>query len=303
MSSQTSTVGDGDVLGHVIRPPYLGLLIFATIILYKPIAHTLLVLQHYVFTGDSKYAVGLLVGLFGFWLVGKGLRRDELSATAMGYMGGALIWMGWFEHSFEFFGEALGVDPVMADGQVYLTPNLALMEATAVPFIAMMILFGANRETRCRLLMWFHRNLRTAPPKPTQGYKRNYAWVTAWETIFVTWAFYIMIVMLYDPRLAGIDHPVTYIAFGAYLIWGTYLLLRLVKYNEPAAAIRYAIPTTNAFWITIEMASHWKWFPEIWVKPLQYPVSAVAFMAAFACGAVLILKRGNDSLPAAVPAE
>jgi hypothetical protein len=289
------------VTATVLQPPYLGLLIFATILLYKPIAHTLLVLQHVVFTGDAKYVAGFAVGLFGFWLVGKGLRRDELTATAMGWMGGALIWMGWFEHTFEFFGEALGVDPVGVDGVVHLTPNLVLIEATAVPFVAMMILFGLNRETRCRLLMWCHRNLRMAPPKPTPGYKRNYAWVTAWETIFVTWAFYIMIVTLYDARIIGRDHPVTYTAFVVYLAWGAYLLTKLAKHAEPAAAIRYAIPTTNAFWIAIEMGAHWGWFTEIWVKPLQYPLSAAAFMAVFIAAAAFVLRRAAPG-PVAAPA-
>ncbi len=296
--------GRRHALSALLRPPYLGLLIFATILLYKPIAHTLLVLQHYIFTGNEKYIVGGLVGLLGFWLVGKGLRRDELSATAMGYMGGALIWMGWFEHTFEFFGNVLGVDPVMADGKMQLPPNLVLIEATAVPFVAMMILFGANRETRCRLLMWFHRTIGLAPEKPTQGYRRNYAWVTAWETIFITWAFYIIIVLLYDTRVAGKDHVATYVAFAAFLAWGCYLLNRLVKYAEPAAAIRYAIPTTNAFWITIEMGSHWNWFQEIWVKPLQYPISSVAFVVCFAAGAIVVLTlAGQDSTRAAQPAE
>jgi hypothetical protein len=300
MSTSTAfRESNGGLAARLASPPGLGLLIFTTILLYKPIAHSLLVLQHHFFTGNSRYLVGATVGLLGFTLVGKGLRRDELTASAMGYMGGALVWMGWFEYAFDFFGGAMGIDPLIdpVTGSQVLPGNLLLIEATAVPFVAMMILFGANRETRCRLLMWFQRNLRLAPEKPTPGYKRNYAWVTAWETIFITWAFYIQIILLYDVRIAGKDHWATYAAFCVYGIWGVYLFTKLVKHAEPGAAIRYAIPTTNVFWIMIEMGSHWHWFEEIWIKPLQYPISTLAFMAAFAAGAVAVLApRGGPNM-------
>jgi hypothetical protein len=281
-----------------MAPPYLGLFIFAVVLMYKPVAHCVLVLQHHFFTGSEKYLVGFLVGLLGVTLVGKGLRRDELTATAMGYMGGALIWMGWFEYTFDFFGQLFALPPIVdpVSGAAVLSGNLQVLEATVVPFVAMLILFGNNRETRCRLLMWFHRNTTLAPEKPTTGYKRNYAWVTAWEAIFVTWAFYLQIILLYDPRVVGFSHPVTFAVFFAYLAWGLYLLSKLMKHAEPAAAIRYAIPTTAAFWITIEMGSHWGWFTEIWVRPIQFPVSNAAFIVAFAAGAALILRPRASSM-------
>lgn len=285
------------VLSVLARPPYLGLLVFATILIYKPVAHILLVLQHQTFAAPEKYAVGALVGLVGFALVGLGLRRDELTASALGYMGGALIWMGWFEYTFDFFGAALQIPPLVdpATGKVALTPNLLLIEASGVPLLAMLALFGFNRETRCRLLMWVHRNTRLAPPRPTPGYKRNYAWVTAWETIFITWAFYVQIVLLYDVRIAGKDHGLTLVAFFAYLAWGSYLLARLVRHTEGGAAIRYAIPTTNVFWIAIEMGAHWHWFEEVWVKPRIYPLTSAAFIVAFAVGAALVLGRRSGA--------
>ena len=299
----SGTFSGSDLSSRLMRPPLLGAVIFATILAYKPVAHSLLVLQHHFFTGGWQYLVGFSVGLLGFTLIGKGLRQDETTASAMGYMGGSLVWMGWFEYTFDFFGEALGVAPLTdpATGNPVVPPNLLVLEATALPFIAMLILFGANRETRCRLLMWFHRNLKLAPPKPTTGYRRNYAWVTAWETIFVTWAFYLQIIILYDPRIAGIHHWATYTAFAAYGAWGAYLFAKLIKHTEAGAAIRYAIPATNAIWIMIEMASHWRWFEEIWIKPLKYPLPAILFVAAFAAGAVFVLKprAGGPEMQAA----
>jgi hypothetical protein len=204
--------------------------------------------------------------------------------------------MGWFEHTFDFFGESLGIQPLLGpSGSPALSPNLLMMEASGVPFLALLILFGANRETRCRLLMWCHKTFNLTPDRPTTGYKRNYAWVTAIETVFVTWGFYLLIILVYDPRIAGKDHPFAYVAFGAFALWSAYLLRKMVRYTEPASAIRYAIPTTNAVWICIEMASHWKWFTEIWVKPTQYPITMLMFVAFFAGSAIVILRGGASS--------
>lgn len=296
----TSTNGQESLLNKVMTPPYLGLFIFLVILIYKPVAHCVLVLQHIYFTGPEKYLVGFLVGLAGVALVGKGLRRDELTATAMGYMGGALIWMGWFEYSFDLFGSLFALPPIKdpVSGANVISANLQVLEATAIPFLAMLILFGNNRETRCRLLMWFHRNTKLSPEKPTSGYRRNYAWVTAFETIFITWAFYLQIIILYDPRIVGFSHPVTFAMFFVYLAWGIYLIAKLSRFTEPAAAIRYAIPTVAVFWISIEMGSHWGWFTEIWVRPLQWPISNALFILAFVAGTALVLIRGAERAPA-----
>jgi hypothetical protein len=52
------------------------------------------------------------------------------------------------------------------------------------------------------------------------------------------------------------------------------------------------------------MGAHRGWFTEIWVKPLQYPISAAAFMAAFALGVVVVRPRGRQpGATRALPAE
>jgi hypothetical protein len=279
--------------------PLLGLLIFISVLCQKPLAHAINVLQHTAFEGTPRYVAGAMVGLVGFAVVWNGLKRPELQATVCGFVGGALIWMGWFEHGFEFFAHALAIPPLVQDGVQRLSPNLLLIEATLVPYLAILILFGANRETRCRMLMWFHRNLRLTPDRPTSGYRRSYAWVTALEIIFVGWFFYLTIILLYDPRILGKEHPGTYAAFVVILVWAVYLLSRLLRYNEPAPAIRYAIPTANAFWLLVEMASHWHWFTEIWIKPIQYPVGNLLILAVFIAGGILILRQRSVAFPSA----
>jgi hypothetical protein len=298
MTEQTQTAGSlPRTETRIYSPPYLGLLVFWTILLWKPLAHSVLVLMHAAFPGPEKYLAGFFVGLAGCVLIWKGIKQDELPASAMGWAGGALIWLGWFEQSFHLFGHSLGIQDVAIEGRGMLTPGLLAIESTGIIFVALFVLMGANRETRCRMLMWLHRNLRLTPDKPTTGYRRSYAWVTALETIFVTWFFYLTIIVLYDPRIFGINHLVTQIAFAVFLVWGVYLLaFKMIKYTGAGPAIRYAIPVTNIFWICIEMGSHWGWYSEIWIKPLDHIAPMTVMLAVFAGAAWLILSSPDRGL-------
>jgi uncharacterized membrane protein len=295
VSSRGNIAGFGS---RLLQPPLLGLIVFGTLLLYKPLAHSELVLLYTAFPGPEKYLAGFLVGLLGFTLVWKGVKKDELSASAMGWLGGAFIWLGWFEQSFHFFAESLHIQDLAVEGRGMLTPGLLVIESSGIIFLAIFVMMGANRETRCRMLMWLHRNLRLTPDKPTTGYRRSYAWVTALETIFVTWFFYLTIILLYDPRLFGVNHIVTQIAFVVFLVWGIYLLVfKMIKYTSVGPAIRYAIPTSNVFWICIEMGSHWNWYTEIWIRPLEYGLPMLGMTAVFVAGAYVALTAPDRGLP------
>jgi hypothetical protein len=291
-----STVAQPSAFETARRAPWLGLLVFATVLMYKPLGHAILVTLHTILPGPEQYIAGALIGLGGFVLIWMGMKRDELTATIMGMLGGSALWMGWFEHSFHAFSELLNVQPLMHNGEMALSPGLLIIEASGVILLTMLVFFGANRETRCRLLKWVHRNARITPDAPTPNYRRSYAWVTALENLFITWTFYVLIILLYDPRLFGINHPVTYTAFGVFIVWGSYLLWKLSAFTEPGAAIRYAIPVANAFWITIEMGSHWGWWKELWTRPVEYPVVNIAIMLAFVGGVVWMATSSQRGL-------
>ena len=55
---------------------------------------------------------------------------------------------GWFEYSFEFFAETLHVQPLTSGGNEIISPNLMMLDASGVILLAILILLGANKDTR-----------------------------------------------------------------------------------------------------------------------------------------------------------
>ena len=168
----------------------------------------------------------------------------------------------------------------------FLTANLLFMQATVVPLLVMLIFLGANKDTRCRMFLWFHRHLRIRPGKPTQGYQRQFSRITAMEAIFINWLFYVVNISLFDTRVLGPFHWGTYAAFGITIAWGLYLLVfKMWQQKAMGYAFRYAIPTSAFFWLAVEMASAWRWITEYWLYPFKYPIglslAAIVFISCF----------------------
>mgnify|MGYP000900338875 CR=1 FL=1 len=72
------------------------------------LGHTLIVIQH----GASPMGLGdtifsSAVGFAGFALVWIGMKRPETQGTVLGYLGGNLIWCGFFEWTWAYFGHWL----------------------------------------------------------------------------------------------------------------------------------------------------------------------------------------------------
>jgi hypothetical protein len=266
----------------VYRAPLIGLVALGLTLAWRMAAHAITVINLRLFPDERLYFVGAAIGLAGFALVWTGMQRDELTGTLCGYMGGAFVWMGWFESAFHGFSQSLAIPMLLDNGQPALTPGLLLMESTAVILLAMLVFLGANRETRCRMFLWFHRNLRLRPSRPTPGYRRQFARIAALEAVFISWFMYIAIILVFDPRVLGAQHPGALVFFWAVLAWSLYLtVFRLLKYRAMAPAIRYAIPTGGLLWLTVEMAAAWRWYPEIWVKPFDFPVTNVLILAGY----------------------
>jgi hypothetical protein len=286
----------------VYRAPLIGLLALTLTVAWRMAAHAITVVLQRTFPDERLYLAGAAIGLAGFALVWVGMRRDELAGTLLGYMGGAFIWMGWFESAFHGFSHALAIPPLLVDGQPALTPGLLLMESTAVILLALLVFFGANRETRCRMFLWFHRHLRLRPNRPTPGYQRQFARIAALEAVFVSWFMYIAIILVFDPRLLGPQHPVTVGFFYAVVAWSLYLIVfRQAKYRAMAPAVRYAIPTGGILWLAVEMAAAWRWYPEIWVKPYEYPVVNALILVAFGVLMTLAARAPDRGEPALAP--
>jgi len=118
---------------------------------------------------------------------------------------------------------------------------------------------------------------------------RNYSLITALETIYVTWFFYVLLLIAYDESLIGEKDWLTYCLFASFLVWSLYLFYRLLKYNKIAPAIRYAIPTVIIFWNCIEILGRWKFFKEIWLFPEGYVLELVIILVSFIIFALLLM--------------
>ena len=73
----------------------------------------------------------------------------------------------------------------MYKGVELFTANLLLLQATGVFLIALLIWLGSNKDTHCRMFMWFHRNFKLTPARRTVGYKRQYSRIVALEVIML----------------------------------------------------------------------------------------------------------------------
>lgn len=288
------------MLGKFYRPPFVGIIAFVTVIMAQPLGHSLFVLLQGVMgaPGEASFPASFICGLVGFVMVWIGLKKKETAATWLGFVGGILIWTGWFEYSWELFSHLLNVQPLYtASGELAMSPGLQVIQASGIIMIAMSVLFYFNRETRCTAYKWLHRNARMDPGKANAGKDRDYARITALETIFVIWFIYVVNLTLYDERILGIQHPVTYAVFFGFLVWAVYLNTRLIKYARMAPAVRYAIPTTIITWLDIEVLSRWGILDEFWLKPREYALEMGLVVAAFVIAGIAIYltpERGEE---------
>ncbi|NND35950.1 MAG: hypothetical protein HKN81_02340 [Gammaproteobacteria bacterium] len=259
-------------LERLTKQPVIGAICLITVFCGLALGHSLVVLQH-DFTGGPtalNTAISAVMGIAGFTLVWIGLNKPEAQATVLGYIGGNLIWIGVFEWVWLSFAHWMNVEGIYDRGMLILSPELLIIQATGLIMVAMLIFLGANKDTRCRMFMWFHRNLKLRPGRQTPGYKRQHARNTAIETVFLIWTIYQFAILINDPRLIGYDSVAAMVITVGFVIWGLYLANKLFKIRGVGPTLRYAIPAGAILWLPIEAFSRWGLYPEIWIKPAEY---------------------------------
>ena len=267
------------------RPPFVGLLAFLVIFITQGLGHTLMVLIEKIFGEGFQYPTAFLLGLLGAVLLFIGMKKDdEVPATWLGYFAGFCLWTGWVEFSFVFYAEYLNVEQILPNGKLNLYPEYLVMQSSIGVLMTSLLYFFFNRETKCNFFRWFQRHLKLSTGRPTQGYKRNYAAVTAMETVYVIWFFYIILLILYEDAFVGDRHPLTYIFFFLNTIWALYLILRLMKFWNVTRAIRYAIPTAIIAYSSYEVIGRWGLLIEFWVYPKEYLTELVLIFGAIMIG-------------------
>lgn len=265
-----------------LRRPWVGIAALLLVSLWRVLAHNISVLGSRFLPDEIRLVAGLVVGTIGFILVWVGLNRDELTSSLLGFAGGAMIWLGWFEHLFEFLAKAIGVQPLIWNGVYSLPPNLVLLEATSFVLLVMLIFLWSNKDTGCRMFMFFHRNLRLRPGTPTRGYRKAYSRLAAMEYVLVSWFMYAAILLVIDPRIVGLRSPLAWAAMAGVTVWSIYLAVwKLPAQENMGGAVRYAIGAGGIIWLAVELAAQLKIITEVWVKPVQMPLTNLAFWVAF----------------------
>ena len=279
-----------------IKKPLTGILAFIIILLTMPLGHALMIITEHVFGEVYVYTAAFILGSIGVALLIIGMKSEnETGATFLGLFAGILIWTGWIEFSFVFFANHVGVQPLIENGEVVTKPEYLILPSSIGFMAFMFIYFLFNRHTQCNFFRWLQRNLKInfVNRKPPEK-DRSFALITATEIITIMWTFYIVLMLIYDNKIFGDYHPVTYVfAFGS-LLWSFYLFINLLKITKMGYAIRYGIPVVIIFWNVVEILGRWDIYDEIWVKPLEYKLEILSILIVLLfLGAILIYENRN----------
>ena len=241
-----------------------GVFAFILVLLLMPLGHTLMVLIEKLFH-KSMFISAFVTGLVGLGLLFWGIRKNDNRslATILGLMAGLLVWTGWIEFSFVWVAGKLNVAPLMEGGEVATKPEYLVMLSSLGLLCTFMSLF-LFAKNRCQFFNWFQRRLKLRNViNSRSGNEKAYALITFIELVMIIWTFYIVLLLVYDPDIAGDEHPLTYgVAFGS-LFWSLYLFMKLARIKNFDYGIRYAIPTVVIFWNFVEVLGRWNLFKEI----------------------------------------
>ena len=272
------------------RPPFVGLLAFIVVFITQGLGHTLMVLVEQFFGSDYQFQAAFILGLIGTILLFIGMKNDkEVPATWFGYFAGFFLWTGWVEFSFVFYADYLNIVQILPDGSINKFPEYLVMQSSIGVLMTSLLYFFFNRETKCNFFRFFQRNMKLSTGKPTRGYKRNYAAITAMETVYVIWFFYIVLLLLFEDSFVGDRHMLTYAFFFINTAWSLYLLYRLSKFWSVTRAIRYAIPTAIIAYTSYEIIGRWGILVEFWVYPKEYMMELAIILGAISVGILIAI--------------
>lgn len=278
-----------------IKSPFVGILAFIVVLLVMPLGHALMILIEKVFGHSFQFPGATALGIFGAVLLWFGARNsDETKATWYGYFGSILLWTGWVEFSFVWSAHHLGIQPLIENGEIVTKPEYLILPSSIGLLLASMLYFLFNGRIRCNFFSWLQRNLKLKIHRFPTDKKRNFAIITAMETIYIMWFFYIVLLLIYDKNILGDYHPVTYVVFAGSLVWSLYLFTRLIKFTKMAMAVRYAIPTVIIFWNSVEILGRWGFFKEIWIQPAEYVLEMILIFVAFIIVTILSIVTPKE---------
>ena len=276
-----------------LRKPVIGMVAVTAGVLGQWLRHAIYPITE-TLLGQHYYWGLLTIGLIGFVFIASGLNKSEIRASIYGYLGGLLIWIGWFEFGFHFFAERFAIVPYQASERLVSSPDLNMVQASFPILISVLLIYGfCNQQTKCNFMRWFHRNTKLSPGMPSSGNQRSYARITAMETLLVVWFCYALwlIITYFSASIVVIG-----VSFLLWAIWFAYIFYRLLKINRPGYAFRYGIPVGIIGWVLIVTPSHMGMYPVIWLKPFEYPISSLLALAVFIVTLAMVAQ--SDGRPA-----
>jgi hypothetical protein len=280
------------------RPPWVGIITTVIMLFAIGLGHALMRMVENTLGHDGTYIASFWIGAAAILLLWSGVKsRNENYATWVGFFAGLVIWMSWIEFFYMYYGRKnFGMLPRMDGTEVTQEPEYLIMAATIGVLLFQLVFYTFDKDTRCNMFVWIQNRLGLRAglgPSTKTARDRNYAVITFMETLYVTWFCYAWNLLVFDPAVVGTGQGATLAMYATIFVsitWGGFCFSRLVKYRRTSTALRYAIPTANVFWISVEISSRLGLLTEVWLYPQKYTLEIGLYTLAFLVLSVLIYR-------------
>ncbi len=292
--AQPATAGSS----RLWRPPVVGIMTTVIMLFAIGLGHAAMRAVEQALGHDNTYVAAVGIGALAIWLLWTGVRSgNENYATWVGFFAGLGIWMSWVEFFYMYYGRKnFGMLPRMSGLEVTQEPEYLIMAATVGVLLFQCAYYTFDKDTRCNMFVWIQNRLRLRAalgPSTKTARDRNYALITFMETIYVTWFCYAWNLLVFDPAVVGTGSGAQFAMYATVFVsitWGGFCFSRLVRYRRTSSALRYAIPTANVFWISVEISSRLGLLTEVWLEPQKYTLEIALYALAFAALSVMIYR-------------
>ncbi len=262
----------------MIKKPFAGIIAFIIVLFTMPLGHALMIVMEKKLGHHFIFEAALILGFIGVLLLLWGMvSKRNLTATLLGLFGGLFVWTGWVEFAFVYYAQRFGVPPLMENGEIVTKPEYLIMPSSVGFWVIIMIYYFFGTKTGCTFFSWFQKRVKSLNMKPLKPAVRNIALTTFMELNMLLWTFYLLLLFVYDKNFIGDDTIIAHIVAYGSLLWALYLFTKLLKKENMAYALRYAIPTVIIFWNFVEILGRWNVLEEIWVSPFKYAMEMVFF--------------------------